>query len=669
MCSYKDKTIILSTFHLDTHPDPEILNTIRHEIAHALTMGHAHDEFWASQARALGCTSVASCSHLSFSPDIIDAIRSGATIEVTYETEVIHRPKYVVTRLQDKCDVCGKVAKTLRENLILNPSDDKPDQKFIFLECGHLLIRSIPKGTPFHKAVSNFWREDVASCEHEFPPAGNGEAPNQCKKCKEFRPYPFQVDGARFIEMGLSINKGAGIFDEMGLGKTIQTLIYLRYHPEMAPTLFIVKSKLKNQFFREIKRWCGLDWIPQVIQTSNDWLIPGLKTYIISYDMLVPKERTRNGKTVNQGFDGSRFAEIGIKTVVLDECQQIKNPDATRTQEVRKICKECKVIPLSGTPWKNRGDEFFTVCNMLDPMKFWSNAAFIDRWVDKYWDGKYMRVGGIRNVPAFREATKDLFIRREVEEVMKEMPSVNRMLLYTELDTVEQKTYDQEVSAFVAWYNDAVANDTLNKVGEDGGNILSKMAKMRHITGLAKIPATIEFIHDVVEDKQKKITIFVHHKDVGEILYRECQAEFKDIPVYKLTAEMNSMQISLTIEEFNKQAICILIASTLACGEGINLQSCGDAVLHERQWNPANETQAAPGRFRRIGSTFSVINVTFVTASGTIDEILANIVSRKEAAFHSSMNKGEMMIWNQSSFAKELAEGIVNSFSKQKKVG
>ena len=35
-----------------------------------------------------------------------------------------------------------------------------------------------------------------------------------------------------------------------------------------------------------------------------------------------------------------------------------------------------KVIPLSGTPWKNRGSEFFVVLNMLDPRQFHSYEYF-----------------------------------------------------------------------------------------------------------------------------------------------------------------------------------------------------------------------------------------------------------------------------------------------------
>jgi SNF2 family DNA or RNA helicase len=76
-----------------------------------------------------------------------------------------------------------------------------------------------------------------------------------------------------------------------------------------------------------------------------------------------------------------------------------------------------------------------------------------------------------------------------------------------------------------------------------------------------------------------------------------------------------------------------MIASTLACGEGVDLQTCSDCILHERQWNPQNEDQAAPGRFRRIGQTAKVINITCPEAEGTIDEDLDVIVELSVDSF------------------------------------
>jgi len=81
--------------------------------------------------------------------------------------------------------------------------------------------------------------------------------------------------------------------------------------------------------------------------------------------------------------------------------------------------------------------------------------------------------------------------------------------------------------------------------------------------------------------------------------------------------------------------------------------------MHERQWNPQNEEQAAPGRFRRIGQESSVINITVPEAEGTVDEHLDGIVEGKRIQYHAVMNKGEIPKWNEGEIAQQLAELIV----------
>jgi hypothetical protein len=650
LCSYKDKTIILNAHHIDLHDEREVTNTIKHEVAHALTPGHAHDEVWAAKAREIGCINVAPCSHLGLPESVIDAIRSGATVEVTFEEEVIRRPKYQVTRLQDKCEFCGKVAVT--KNEIFQPNKDltKPDVKLLILTCGHILRKLIPKGTPFQLLETG----GNPDCAHDW---NEPSYKSKCMKCGRMRPYQFQLDGMEFIEAALSVNKGGAVFDEMGLGKTIQALGVIKFHPELWPVLYIVKSGLRFQWFKQIYTWMGDEFIGQIIQRSTDIVIPGLRTYVVSYDMLVPKIRTVKGKQIKSGFDITKFDGV-VKTIVLDECQQIKNPDSTRTQQVRKIAKNTKVIALSGTPWKNRGSELFSVMNMLDPMKFSSFQGYKDRWVSYHWDGKYRKEGGIKNAKMFKDYVKDIAIRRERTEVMKELPLVNRMKLHIQLDELEQNTYDDNESDFVKWYNDAVIGGE-EDAAAGSMNMLAQLSRMRHITGLAKIPATEEFVEEFVEETDRKLCIFVHHIDVGSILFDSLKQKYGDqMPVIKITGAMNGNERFEAQETFNNSPRCILVGSTLAAGEGLNLQTGADCIIHERQWNPANEEQAE-GRFIRIGQTATSVNSTYVEAADTIDSMFDGIVERKRLAFHDAMNKGESPKWNQSELLKELAEAIV----------
>jgi len=681
MTMYRDKKIILNAFHIDIHPDLEVIDTILHEVAHVLCPGQGHNEIWQAKAKELGASTLP-CSHLDFPEAIIDAIRSGHMVEVTVEeeTHVIRRPKYTVTRLQDKCPDCGKVAV---EKFSIEAVDREGNQvKMITLECFHIIKKIIPKGTPYETMVRNFWKPEIAACKHDWPTKEEVKAAktqqitistNKCRNCGEFKMFDFQVVGARSAETGLAMQKGFGIFDDMGLGKTVQALAILKFHADKySPTMVVTKSAIKFQWFKEAIAWLGPEYIAQIISTSRDYLMPGLKLYVIPYDLL-------------RRFPREKLHALGIKLVILDEVQQIKNPDSSRTQEVRKLVSantECKVLPLSATPWKNRGGEFFPALNLIDPIKFYSHQAFLDNHVEFYFQGSKRKMGGIRNPKKFKEFVSNLLIRREYNEVMDEFPDVNRMKLNVQLDELHQASYDDSESDFVDWYNEHVIGGEEDKIS--GIEILAQMARMRHVTGLAKIPATLSFIEEFVETTDKKLVVFVHHKDVGYLMANALKNTNKEtnpdwyelalllkeegIQVFAYTSAHTGKPEGYDLQEkFNATQRCIMIASTLACGEGLNLQTCADSVLHERQWNPQNEDQATPGRFRRIGQVSGVINITCPEAEGTIDLDLDFIVEDKRKNFHLAMNKGEAVpVWSENDFAKELAARIVAKHKAKK---
>jgi len=133
------------------------------------------------------------------------------------------------------------------------------------------------------------------------------------------------------------------------------------------------------------------------------------------------------------------------------------------------------------------------------------------------------------------------------------------------------------------------------------------------------------------------------------------------------------------IEKFKNDPQCrILIASTLASGEGLNIQFCQNAMMLERQWNPANEEQAEL-RFSRPLTHQDYptylqdflfnedknpkkvsIRVPYLIADQTVDSMLTEIVERKRTFFRKSMNVGEENIkWEENDIIRELSEMII----------
>lgn len=55
-CNYTKKTISLSYTHTSANDEEVVLDTILHEIAHALTPGAGHGPIWKTIAKRIGCT-------------------------------------------------------------------------------------------------------------------------------------------------------------------------------------------------------------------------------------------------------------------------------------------------------------------------------------------------------------------------------------------------------------------------------------------------------------------------------------------------------------------------------------------------------------------------------------------------------------------------------------
>ena len=270
-------------------------------------------------------------------------------------------------------------------------------------------------------------------------------------------------------------------------------------------------------------------------------------------------------------------------------------------------------------------------------------------------------MGGIANPKEFKEYVKDIIIRYEQKEVMPELPDLIRSAFYCEMDDVTSRRYSNEVNDFVAFWNKAVIGGEEDTF-ETQQNMLARINRMRHLIGLAKIPNTLEHVKDFLEQTEGKIVVFVHHKDVGQIIFdqihQHCLDEGLPLPL-KLTGGMSSEDRYQIQEKFNNTSSRVLVASTLASGEGLNLQSCHYCILHERQWNPANEEQTEK-RFHRIGQ-HDVVKAIYMLGQDTIDSLFHTIVERKRQQFHAAMNKGEAVGWTDTGLIKELAQAIVNT--------
>lgn len=325
------------------------------------------------------------------------------------------------------------------------------------------------------------------------------------------------------------------------------------------------------------------------------------------------------------------------------------------------------IIALSGTPIKNHAGEYFPILNILHPERFSSQAQFERDFLDTYFTGYSYKIGGIarHSTERFKQLTEDFIIRFTRDEVLPDLPKIFRKNFFVELGEEVETAYKR---AYLEFKEEFEQSQEFGKSFSDQANLLAKLNRLRHITGLAKVKPVTEFVEEFLKDNERKIVLFVHHKDVGTGLLnnlRNVTQELKICPPLQLTSEMSNSPAGMeTDEKFKNDGLQrIMIASTLSAGEGKNWQMCSDMIMVEHQWNPANEEQCE-GRFPRPGSIASSINATYAIALGTPDEYLTEIKERKREICKKTMGN-EAVQWNESSNIKELAEMLIAKGGKR----
>lgn len=513
------------------------------------------------------------------------------------------------------CPVCDKTAVEISRFAI-------GKSILLKLKCGHLIAESNLTGS---------------SVDYYTKPFPDGRAL-----------MPYQVECVKFVE---SANARCLIADEQGLGKTFEALASIAYHvAELSPAIIVTKTTIKIQWLYEIAGLTGSKKI-QILSKSTDRALPVFDFFITTYDILKKSEV---------------FDYVDPKTLVLDECQAIKDHLSGRAKAVQQIVDTHKIehiIGLSGTPIKNHAGEYFTILNLLRPTMFPEYTRFLREHCDHYETMYGYKVGGLSDPNHFHDLTKDFIIRRTKNEVLKDLPELTRRFQHVEFsDKRFQSAYSKALDELEELF---YAEDST----ENRANQLAVMNRLRQITGISKVNVCVDFVTDFLLSTDRKIVIFLHHHVVDDMLTANLNQWLKDgdyHPVIKIDASMSGEARAEAVKTFKDDGLArVCVASTLAAGEGLNLQFCSDAVMLERQWNPANEEQAE-ARFHRYGQ-INPVGIVYMIASETIDEYFTELVEKKRAIVSTTLDNREIS-WQSEGLMNELASILISKGKKSWKL-
>jgi non-specific serine/threonine protein kinase len=229
---------------------------------------------------------------------------------------------------------------------------------------------------------------------------------------------PYQLQGVSYLNFLREYHFGGILADEMGLGKTIQTLTFLQYMKEQGhkgPNLIIVPTSVLPNWEREAQKF-----------------VPDMKRLVIygaRRENLFKKIEDSELIITTYALlrrDLDELMKFEFNAIILDEAQNIKNPNTITARSVRKMQARFRLC-LSGTPIENTLLELWSLFEFLMPGFLGSQASFQKGFVKPIKDGDDDSLGYLK------ARVKPFILRRTKNEVAKDLPPKIENIYYSAL--------------------------------------------------------------------------------------------------------------------------------------------------------------------------------------------------------------------------------------------
>ncbi len=457
----------------------------------------------------------------------------------------------------------------------------------------------------------------------------------------ELRPY--QERGVAWLAFLQKWGLGACLADDMGLGKTIQMitlLLHLKESDELTkPTLLVCPTSVIGNWEREVKRFAPslkvLVHHGDKRSQSKTFATDAKKVHLVitSYTLAHRDEKTLQG--------------VSWQGVVLDEAQNIKNPDAKQSQAVRNLETEFR-IALTGTPVENRLSELWSILDFLNPGYLGPKNFFQRRFaipIERYGDTDSLRT--------LRSLVQPFILRRlkTDRDIIQDLPEKQEMTVFCGLTANQAAAYQKLVDTSLEQIDAAEGI-------QRRGMILALLTKLKQVcnypgllkgedavtgaslvAGSGKLQRLEEMLEELLAEGDRTL-IFTQFAEWGKLMQRHLEQQFKREVLF-LYGSTTRPQREEMVDRFQNdpQGPRIFILSLKAGGVGLNLTRANHVFHFDRWWNPAVENQATDRAFR-IGQTRNVQVHKFV-CTGTLEEKIHEIIESKKALAEQIVGEGE----------------------------
>lgn len=514
---------------------------------------------------------------------------------------------------------------------------DKEESKKIFEQIAKANFKSMSRMELIHASMSgqlaqyDFDYDDAfARVIQDFTKPIDVTPPETLKG--ELRPY--QQTGLKWLWTNVSKGFGVCMADDMGLGKTIQIIsLILKMKEEgnlKKPVLVICPTTLMGNWMKELQMFApSLDAViyhgaERQLDVKHDVI---LTTYAI------------------MRIDVEELKKQSWGMVIVDEAQNIKNPDTAQTLAIKTLKADVKVA-MTGTPVENRLTELWSIFDFINQGYLGSLREF-----QKSYAIPIERFKENSRAAKLKMSVSPFVLRRlkTDKHVISDLPEKMVLNEYCYLSKPQAVLYEKTL------------NEMMEKISSFSGinrrgNIFKLITALKQICNhpyqflksgemgrelSGKMDKCISTVQSILDNGEKTL-IFTQYKEMGEILCKVIAEECSTEPLF-FHGSLTVPQREELINRFqNEDDAKVMILSLKAGGTGLNLTSATNVIHYDLWWNPAVEDQATD-RTYRIGQDKNVMVHRMITL-GTFEEKIDEMLKAKKELADLAVYEGEKII-------------------------
>lgn len=514
---------------------------------------------------------------------------------------------------------------------------DKEESKKIFEQIAKANFKSMSRMELIHASMSgqlaqyDFDYDDAfARVIQDFTKPIEVTPPETLKG--ELRPY--QQTGLKWLWTNVSKGFGVCMADDMGLGKTIQIIsLILKMKEEGSlkkPVLVICPTTLMGNWMKELQMFApSLDAViyhgaERQLDVKHDVI---LTTYAI------------------MRIDVEELKKQSWGMVIVDEAQNIKNPDTAQTLAIKTLKADVKVA-MTGTPVENRLTELWSIFDFINQGYLGSLREF-----QKSYAIPIERFKENSRAAKLKMSVSPFVLRRlkTDKHVISDLPEKMVLNEYCYLSKPQAVLYEKTL------------NEMMEKISSFSGinrrgNIFKLITALKQICNhpyqflksgemgrelSGKMDKCISTVQSILDNGEKTL-IFTQYKEMGDILCKVIAEECSTEPLF-FHGSLTVPQREELINRFqNEEESKVMILSLKAGGTGLNLTSATNVIHYDLWWNPAVEDQATD-RTYRIGQDKNVMVHRMITL-GTFEEKIDEMLKAKKELADLAVYEGEKII-------------------------